>query len=324
MPEKSKVILRGVASRPLTEVVEELLNLCEWNTWLKPGDTVVIKPNCCTAVKEIVESANTDVALTEALCKVLLTRTDRVFVGESGHLRQNPWQAFAASGYDEIAKRLGITLVNFSESPTVPVDLEPIGKMNMPRQILESDAYINVPVLKTHAMTYFTGALKNQWGCVPDCRDRLRYHTQIELLLSSIQALLKPKFILMDGIVGMEGRGPVAGEARRLDLLLASRDAVAMDATAMRLVGLDPTKSRHVVVAAERGIGRFTPEEIDVDGPWDELSTQFNPPPADYANRAMFFATQYDWFVKYILGNDSVYYPVRDTVKALRRAMAAK
>jgi len=324
MPETSKVILRSVADRPLTEVMEELLKFCHWDTWLKPGDTVVIKPNCCTAVAEIVQSANTDVVLVEELCKVLLTRTKNVFVGESGHLRQNPWQAFAASGYDEMAKRIGVTLVNFSEAPTIGVDLDPVGKIQMPRQILESDAYINVPVLKTHAMTYFTGALKNQWGCVPDCRDRLRHHTQIEQLLSSIQALLKPKMNIMDAIVGMEGRGPVAGPPRRLDLVLASRDAVALDATSMRLVGLDPAKARHVAIGGRRGIGHFAPEEIEVDGDWKALSTKFDPPPADFANRAMFFATQYDWFVKYILGNDRVYYPIRDTVKAFRRAIAAK
>jgi uncharacterized protein (DUF362 family) len=317
---KSKVVLRSVANASLREIVAECLVQCEWETWLKPGAIVVIKPNCCTAVPDKVLASNTDVHLMEALCEALLTRTDRIFIGESGHLRQNPWQAFAASGYDDMARRLGVQLVNFSEEESVPVECSPIGRLRLPRRILESDAYINVPVLKTHALTYFTGALKNQWGCVPDCHDRLRYHRSIHSLLSSIQQALQPKFVLMDGIVGMEGRGPVAGSARSLNVVLASRDAVAIDTTAMRLVGLAPEKSAHVVIAGERGVGQFEVGNITVDGDWDRLQTTFAPPPADFANRLMFFATQYPWFVRNILGNDRLYYPIRDAVKFLRKA----
>jgi uncharacterized protein (DUF362 family) len=280
---------------------------------------VVIKPNLCTAVPKQVLSSNTDVLLVTALCEALLTRTKRVAIVEAGHLRQTPWQTFAASGYVEMANRLGIQLINLTESPTVQVKLEPVGEIAMPQQLLEADTYINVPVLKTHALTYFTGALKNQWGCVPDCHDRLRHHRLINPLLSSIQRLLQPKLVLMDGIVGMEGRGPVAGEARSLNVILASRDAVAIDATAMRLVGLDPNKARHVALAAKQGLGRFGAEEIIVDGEWDRLRTQFVPPPRDFANTAMFFATQYSWFIRYVLANDRLYYPIRDTVKFLRR-----
>jgi uncharacterized protein (DUF362 family) len=196
---------------------------------------------------------------------------------------------------------------------------EPIGELAMPRRLMEADTYINVPVLKTHALTFFTGALKNQWGCVPDCQDRLRYHRSIDLMLSSLQEMLRPKFVLMDGIVGMEGRGPVAGQPRRLDVMLASRDAVAIDATAMRLVGLDPSRARHVHLANQQGLGRFAAGDIEVDGEWDRLATTFAPPPRDVANRAMFYATQYPWFVKHVLANDRIYYPIRDVVVSLRK-----
>lgn len=317
--EKSQVVLRSVADTSVAAAVRECMERCGWERWVQPGAVVVIKPNCCTAVPDQVLASNTDVTVMEALCEVLLTRTNHIYIGESGHLRQNPWQAFAASGYNEMARRLGVELVNFSEEPTVRVECDPIGELAMPKRLLEADVYINAPTLKTHALTYFTGALKNQWGCVPDCHDRLRYHRSIELLLASIQRVLQPKLILMDGIVGMEGRGPVAGEARRLNVILASRDAVALDATAMRLVGLDPNKARHVVVAAQQGVGRLAAEDITVDGDWTGLSTQFTPPPRDLANRAMFYASQYRWFVKYILANDTIYYPIRNVVKFLRK-----
>ena len=315
--KKSLVVVRSTVNRRLADVVQDCLVRCEWEQWLSRNAVVVIKPNLCTADPAKVAASNTDVAVMEALCEALLTRTNRIYIGESGHLRQNPWQTFAASGYVEMAKRLGVELVNFSEEPTVSVDCDPIGQLPMPRRLLEADTYINVPVLKTHALTYFTAALKNQWGCVPDCHDRLRFHRSINPMLASIQRLLQPKFILTDAIIGMEGRGPVAGPARRLDTILASRDAVAIDATAMRLVGLDPNKAHHVVLAAEQKLGEISADNIDVDG--DLVVTPFAPPPRDVANTAMFYVTQYPWFVRNILGNDRIYYPIRNLVKFIRK-----
>jgi uncharacterized protein (DUF362 family) len=316
---RSTVFVRGVSDSTLKEAVRDCLIRCRWESWVGRDSVVVIKPNLCTAVREKVKGCNTDVALMEVLCEALLTRTSRIYIGESGHLRQNPWQAFAASGYDEMARRLGVELVNFSESPTVMARCAPAGEIAMPRLLLEADAYINVPVLKTHALTYFTGALKNQWGCVPDCHDRLRFHRQINEMLPSLQQMLRPKMVLMDAIVGMEGRGPVNGVPRRLDGLLASEDAVAIDATAMRLVGLEPRKSRHVVRAAERGYGRIAAGDISVEGDFDRLKTTFAPPPRDIANRAMFYVSQYRWFVDHVLANDRLYYPIRNFVFFLRK-----
>ena len=322
MPESSRslVVLRSVKETPVAEAVRQSLAACDWEEWLSRGATVVIKPNLCTAVPDKVLACNTDVVVMKALCEALLTRTSRIAIGESGHLRQTPWQTFAASGYVEMAKDLGVELVNFSESPTVDVECAPAGKIAMPRRLLEADVYINVPVLKTHALTYYTGALKNQWGCLPNCHDRLRHHRLIDPMLSSLQRMLQPKFVLMDAIVGMAGRGPVNGEVRRVDAILASRDAIAIDATAMRLVGLTPAKAKHVVLGARNGLGRMSPADITVDGPWERTATTFAPPPRDFANRAMFFATQYPWFVKHVLGNDRLYYPIRDMVKLLRKA----
>jgi hypothetical protein len=121
----------------------------------------------------------------------------------------------------------------------------------------------------------------------------------------------------------MEGRGPVNGQPRRLDVILASRDAVALDAMAMQSVGLLPEKARHVVLAAQQGLGRMAAGDIVVDSDWGQPATPFTPPPRDFANGAMFFVSQYPWFVKHILANDKVYFPIRDVVQLLRRGRSA-
>lgn len=316
---RSAVLVRSIASAPLNAAVRRCMERFDWETWVRPDSTVVLKPNVCTAVPETVVGGNTNPAVVRAVCEILLTRTRRVYIGEARHLRQTTHQAFQASGYVELARELGVKLVDFSEGPFTMVDCPPAGKINLPSILLEADAYINMPVLKTHALTYFTGALKNQWGCVPDHLDRLRYHRRISQMLSSLQRILQPKLILMDATFGMEGRGPVAGPVRRLDTILASPDPVALDSTAMRLVGLDPQRARHVVLAAEECLGHFEEAEIEVEGDWEQCRTRFEPPPRDFANTAMFFLTSHDWFTKKILANDRIYYPIANTVKFLRR-----
>jgi uncharacterized protein (DUF362 family) len=317
--DKSRVILRGTQENGIAAAVRQCMEFCEWRRWVPRNATVVLKPNLCTAVPEQIESSNTKLAVTEAVCQVLLDQTSRISVVEADHIRLTTEHVFEATGYTDLVKKYGISLVNLSKAPTMNCRCEPIGEVALPRLLLECDAFISIPVLKTHALTYFTGVLKNQWGCVPIALDRIQHHGAIHEMLSSLHRLFHPQFSVVDATVCMEGRGPVAGKPRCLDAILASQDGVALDATCMRLVGLDPSKSRHVVFAAKQGLGRIDAQEIEVDGDWKRFATQFEPPPKDRLNTLMFKFSKYRWFTKYILGNDVVYYPVRAAVKFLRR-----
>jgi uncharacterized protein (DUF362 family) len=315
---KSLVVLRGTATKPVREVVRECMERCRWRDWVPENAKVVIKPNLCTAVPEKVEMSNTAPEITEAVCEVLAERTGRIVVGESDGLREGADSAIRVSGYLELARDLGVEVVNFSRQPWVPVECGPAGKVELPRTLLEADVFITLPVLKTHALTWFTGALKNQWGCLPQ-HDRILFHRWLDPMLVALQRRLRPAFALMDGIVGMEGRGPTNGKPRRMDVLLASCDAVALDAAAMRLIGLDPRRARHVRMAAEAGLGRFEEQEIELDGDWQRHAARFEPAVLDSAVRAMNYMSRYRWFVKYALEQDRIFYPVRSLVQRLRR-----
>ena len=131
--KRSRVIITSVPdSIALQAAISNCLEQFDWRTWLGKDSVVIIKPNCCTAVRDKVVGANTSVDVMEQLCTVLLSRTKRIAIGESAHLRQNPWQAFEASGYTAMAKRLGVELLNFSELPTARVRCEPIGQLATP------------------------------------------------------------------------------------------------------------------------------------------------------------------------------------------------
>jgi uncharacterized protein (DUF362 family) len=241
-----------------------------------------------------------------------------VILGESDGLRQKAQDAFTASGYVAIAKRLGVELVNFSESPWRAVRCEPAGSIELPAVLLDADVFITLPVLKTHALTCFTGAIKNQWGCLPQY-DRILYHRYLDPLLATLHAVFRPALSVMDGIIAMEGRGPANGKPRRLDVVLASRDALALDATAMRLAGLEPRRARHLVLTAEAGLGQMRADAIEVDGDLAGLATRLEPAILDPAIATLHYMSRYHWFVRHILERDSVFLPIRRFVGMLRR-----
>lgn len=318
MSAKSIVALRSTSDLGVREAVIQCMQACDWESLVPRDANVVIKPNLCTAVADKAEASNTDPRITEAVCELLLTRTRRIIIGESDGLRQKAQEAFAVTGYVEMAKRLDIPLVNFSESPWKAVRCEPAGDVELPRLILDADVFITLPVLKTHALTYFTGAIKNQWGALPQY-NRILMHKHLDPLLATLHRVLRTRFAVMDGIIGMEGRGPANGKPRRMDVILASQDSVALDATAMRLIGLEPDRSRHVALTAQAGLGRIQARDIRVDGDFQRHATQFEPAVLDKAISAMNYMSRYRWFVKYMLERDSVFYPIRAMVGVLRR-----
>ena len=317
--QKSGVILRSTLDKGISAAVRECMEFCDWRRSVPRDGVVVLKPNLCTPVPEQIESSNTKLAVTAAVVEVLLEQTNKISIVEADHIRQTTEYVYEATGYTELAKKYGVSLVNLSKMPTVNCRCEPIGDVPLPKLLLECDTFISIPVLKTHALTYFTGVLKNQWGCVPIALDRIQHHGAIHEMLASLHRIFHPQFSVIDATVCMEGRGPVAGKPRRLDLVLAGRDGVALDATSMRLIGLNPSLSRHVVFAAKGGLGRIDAADIVVDGDWQRHATQFELPPKDRLNTLMFKFSKYRWFTRYILGNDVVYYPVRNMVKFLRR-----
>src|SRR5207245_4068436 len=121
---------------------------------------------------------------------------------------------------------------------------------------LYTSVFISRPVLTRQPLPYLTGALKNQWGALPQY-NRILMHKHLDALLATLHRIFKPQLAVMDGIIGMEGRGPANGKPRRLDIVLASRDSVALDATAMRLVVLDPQRCVDLVLGAQQQVGRI-------------------------------------------------------------------
>jgi uncharacterized protein (DUF362 family) len=319
----STVVLRRAERSNLLPVVRELFEACGWQEVIAPGASVVIKPNLCTERIEQIHTANTSIEVIRAVCEVVRERTPRITIVESNGARYPTEAAFENNGVYRLAEELGVKVLNLSKDELVDVDDPRMKGFGMARTWLQADAFITLPVLKTHATTVFTGALKNQWGCVPRY-DRILLHKYLHDLIGDINKMRPVTLALMDGLVGMQGRGPINGYPINLNVLLASRDPVALDATGMRLIGLDPYTSKHVMHANAIGLGAVDAAAIRVDGPLAELQMKAEPAVEDWAIKVMNRVARSPFLTRYFLLNDAIFYPVRRVVSALRWVLGKK
>jgi uncharacterized protein (DUF362 family) len=110
--------------------------------------------------------------------------------------------------------------------------------------------------------TKVTLGMKNMFGLLPD-KFKSKYHAKgISKVIVDINTVLKPVLTVIDGFVGMEGRGPTGGTPVKMDLIIAGKDVVATDATASRIMGFEPTEIAHIRRAYEKGLGNMNDVEV--------------------------------------------------------------
>jgi uncharacterized protein (DUF362 family) len=110
--------------------------------------------------------------------------------------------------------------------------------------------------------TKVTLGMKNMFGLLPD-KFKFKYHANgISKVIVDINTVIKPALTVIDGFVGMEGRGPTDGTPVKMDLIIAGKDVVATDATAARAIGFDPHEISHIRTASQKGLGNIDNIEI--------------------------------------------------------------
>ena len=181
---------------------------------------------------------------------------------------------FEVSGYDAMCREMGVRLINLRSAGFREVPCpggEALKSVHVSSAVLDADAIVDLPKLKTHSFTAFTGAVKNMFGVIP-CGSRHDLHSRFPAseafgrMLVDVFACVPPHLTLMDGIVAMEGFGPAAGSARHVGLVLAGRDAVAVDAVAQDIAGFGPGDVETSASAGRRGLGAADPGDIEIAG----------------------------------------------------------
>jgi len=257
------------------EPVFKALDLIDYKSALAGWDKVLIKVNFITD-KTWDTGATTDPIVVEAIIKKLEDLPVKVYVVESDATITSADKAFEKTGMREMCERNGVECLNLryvkdKVKLTIP-DGEVLKSITVPRLVTES-AIISAAKLKTHSATGVTLGMKNMFGLLPD-KYKGKYHLKgISKVIVDINTVLRPTLTVVDGFVGMEGSGPVDGEPVQMNLIIAGTDTVATDATACRVMGIDPNEIKHIRKAHEKGLGNI--DDIQVLG--EKLETVTRP-----------------------------------------------
>ncbi len=274
MKNKVSIVKCGGYSDAGAAVNKALALLGGIEKFVRKGDRVVIKPNLVSR-KKPEDAATTHPDFLRAVIKAVEDTGGIVTIAESPG---GPYNAaalrsvYSACGVNDAIKGTGAKLnfdtsfteVNFPDGKTVKT-------IPIINPILDADVIISLPKLKTHAMTSYTGAVKNLFGTIPgtykaELHFRLNERKSFCSMLVDLHECVKPTLSIMDGVWGMEGDGPTAGKNRRIGLVLASANAHALDLAACKIIDYKPYEVDTVYEAVKRGLVEDSADKLDVVG----------------------------------------------------------
>ncbi len=236
------------------------------------GRSVLIKPNLVEFDPQ--SSINTDPRLIGATVLALRRLGARsVTVGEGpGHRRDTDY-IVSASGLHGVLEEVGAPFVDLNVAPVVRRSLNShytgLDALWLPRPLVEADLVLSMPKLKAHHWVGVTLSLKNLFGCLPGrvygWPKNVLHWQGIQASILDIAGVVKPSLVVVDGIVGMQGDGPIMGDPIEAGHLIFGTDPVATDATAARLMGVDPARVDYLIEAG-RYMGQADLERISQEG----------------------------------------------------------
>lgn len=237
------------------------------SAFVRPGQTVLIKPNMGWDVPPE-RGANTHPSLIGhlvTLCREAGAKSVSVFDNTC-----DQWErCYANSGLAQAARAAGANVVNGKDQTLYRETAIPRGvklqSAKVHSLVLDSDVFINVPVLKHHGGALMTAAMKNLMGVI---WDRRFYHrTDLHQCIADLLTVRSPTLNIIDAYHPMVRNGPrgkTADDLIELRTLLASTDIVAIDAAAAKLLGHQPADVTHVRLAAGMNLGRIDLGQVDV------------------------------------------------------------
>ena len=250
---------------------------------IAPGETVLIKPN--NVIGQYVPGTVTSAEIVADLARLVADAVGKPFIAENDLEFDPQAEGFAGScarHYRDAMDQIGlgdVPLVNLSNDPLIPVkllDAKVFKETRIARSALEADKIIDVPVMKTHDQTQVTLGIKNLKGLLPLSERRRSHGLGVEQAIVDLCAFVKPALVVIDGTTAAEGMGPTGGAAFRMNLVIASANALAADMVGAAVMGFDPKDIRFIRCGIESNLGPRSLKEIEVLGlPIDAVRRPF-------------------------------------------------
>lgn len=251
----SQVVIRRVAryEQELLQVMRE--SLAVFDLRLKDR-TVLLKPNLVGL--DPLGVINTHPAVIAAVREYFLSiGAAEVLIGDGPALDRDTeaiLESVHLRHYTGVLSRTFIDLnVDDVECVTLQTHASRLKELYFPKTALGVDFVVSIPKLKTHHWAGVTLSLKNMFGIVPgSCYGwpkNVLHWAGIDKTILDINAAVRPDFAIVDGIVGMEGNGPIQGTPKASGVLIFGNDPVAVDATCCRVMGLVPERVKYLAGA---------------------------------------------------------------------------
>lgn len=242
--------------------------------FVKKGQTVVVKPNLLGPFKPEL-AATTNPLLVKTICEACYQAgAQKVYIFDNASPSYaSVGDCYKITGMEDAAKSSGAVLVpadslKYYKSVNIPGTTNKLGSVSVHELILNSDVFINVPILKNHTFTYLTAAMKNLMGAV---YDRMEYHDKgLDECIADFCLFGKPHLNIVDGYrVKMRGGQQPAKSEKSPDIelkkmILVSKDIVAIDAAATKILGGDPASIQYIKLAHKMKIGNMNLQELKI------------------------------------------------------------
>lgn len=256
-PQRSRVAVLKVGSYS-ERIVEVLMQGLRVFSLDMRGKSVLLKPNLVDVVpgKEVTTHPMVVTAAAECFKRL---GAKQVLVGEGpGHQRDTELVVHE-SGMRQALVQTGIRFVDLNRDELARVQVESnltgLGHLWLPRSVLEADVIVSMPKIKTHHWAGVSLGMKNMFGIVPGMKygwpKNLLHWRGIHESIVDICSTVPSSLVIADGILAMDGNGPLHGDTRKLGVLVIGDDPVATDATIVRLMGFSPERIRHLIWAGQ-------------------------------------------------------------------------
>jgi len=267
---------------PLEQTIRDGLAATGFDHAKIRGRKVLLKPNLVEPTKKCPQMT-TNPAVVIAVANVFRNFGAEVVVGEGpGHMRDTE-MALVESGMQDALDDAGLKFVDLNYSQTGWIKnagrATVLEGFHFPREVLEADLIVSLPKMKTHHWVGYTGALKNLYGVIPGIKygwpKNVLHYAGIPQSIYDINATLPRTITVVDGILAMEGDGPIMGSGKPMGLILVGTNNTAVDATLGRIMGFEPSKIEYLGLAA----GRLGPIEDGLIGQrgerWRDVESPF-------------------------------------------------
>jgi uncharacterized protein (DUF362 family)/ferredoxin len=217
------------------------------DSFVQPGETVLIKPNLVAPFPHAV----TDLDLLSSVVEQVQNCGGKPIIGESSGFEFDTETTFKILGINDLAERLNVPFINFDNEEFVPIKLTKINDtvVKIPKIVLETDKFINIPKLKRHSLTKATIGIKNLFGLL-DYDSRRHLHAfELERGIFALGQKVIPNLVIVDGSIVTERA--VYGKQTQLNLLAASKNIAAMDVFCCQYLNLNWQDVKHIKLTVD-------------------------------------------------------------------------